>query len=203
VSAAPVQVGRIVETLAAVASMMGDVLDGKLRSFGDIRQLRDQVVRLKDSLMVAARFYSSHVATSPAKPSEIRYPEPVLCYVGHGVAYFTTRDLAHQWGDDWNDAPYEHNAGSPYPFDESDGAKGIEPWTLVTVAFSCPLGTPASGHCNSPYSVDRINERRVPWLGPRPDGGPVVHIFAGVTVAEFRKLVAEAGGTTGEPEAYA
>lgn len=133
------------------------------------------------------------------KEPEIRYAEPVLCYVEGGVAYFTTRDLAHQWGDDWNDAPYEHNAGSPYSFGDRDRARGIEPWTLVRVAFTCPLCQPSDGCSNSPYSVDQINEKRTPWLKPSPYGGPVVHIFAGVTVAEFRKLVAEAGGISSEP----
>ena len=39
---------------------------------------------------------------------------PVLCYVDGAFAYFTTRPLAEQWGDDWDDAPYEHNAETPY-----------------------------------------------------------------------------------------
>lgn len=36
-----------------------------------------------------------------------------LCYVSHGRAYFV-EDFENAWGDDWNDAPYEHNAGEPY-----------------------------------------------------------------------------------------
>jgi len=39
---------------------------------------------------------------------------PRLCYVERQWAYFTTRPIAEQWGDDWDDAPYEHNAGEPY-----------------------------------------------------------------------------------------
>ena len=27
--------------------------------------------------------------------------------------YFTS-DMTAQWGDDWDDRPYEHNAGPPY-----------------------------------------------------------------------------------------
>ncbi len=37
-----------------------------------------------------------------------------LCYVEGSWAYFTTQELKNQWGDDWNDTPYEHNAGDPY-----------------------------------------------------------------------------------------
>lgn len=37
-----------------------------------------------------------------------------LCYIDGCWAYFTTQDLDKQWGDDWDDVPYEHNAGDPY-----------------------------------------------------------------------------------------
>lgn len=40
--------------------------------------------------------------------------QPMLCYVKEPWAYFTTQPLDKQWGDDWNDAPYEHNAEEPY-----------------------------------------------------------------------------------------
>ena len=41
--------------------------------------------------------------------------DPKLCYVEGCFAYFTTlTDIKDQWGDDWDDAPYEHNAGEPY-----------------------------------------------------------------------------------------
>jgi hypothetical protein len=40
--------------------------------------------------------------------------EHKLCYVKGNWAYFTSRPLSEQTGDDWNDAPYEHNAGTPY-----------------------------------------------------------------------------------------
>jgi hypothetical protein len=38
----------------------------------------------------------------------------VLCYVKESSAWFTTRPLGEQRGDDWEDAPYEHNASEPY-----------------------------------------------------------------------------------------
>ena len=38
----------------------------------------------------------------------------VLCFVDKTWAYFTTKPIESQWGDDWDDAPYEHNAGEPY-----------------------------------------------------------------------------------------
>lgn len=36
-----------------------------------------------------------------------------LCYVDGNKAWFTD-NWEHIWGDDWNDAPYEYNAGNPY-----------------------------------------------------------------------------------------
>ena len=35
-------------------------------------------------------------------------------------AYFTRLDLLEQWGDDWNDAPYDCNAEGPYENSEGD-----------------------------------------------------------------------------------
>jgi hypothetical protein len=45
-----------------------------------------------------------------------------LCYVNGPFAYFTTKEVSEQWGDDWNDAPYEHNAGKPYEWSKRDKA---------------------------------------------------------------------------------
>ena len=36
-----------------------------------------------------------------------------LCYLENNIMYFTS-DIENQWGDDWDDRPYEHNAGTPY-----------------------------------------------------------------------------------------
>jgi len=36
-----------------------------------------------------------------------------LCYVSGPWAYFTTQALNKQWGDDWDDAPYEQMREDP------------------------------------------------------------------------------------------
>lgn len=36
-----------------------------------------------------------------------------LCYVEGNKAWFTD-NFENQWGDDWDDKPYEDNAGYPY-----------------------------------------------------------------------------------------
>ena len=42
-----------------------------------------------------------------------------LCFIDNEIncAYFTEKDVTEQWGDDWNDAPYEYNAEPPYEYD--------------------------------------------------------------------------------------
>lgn len=59
-----------------------------------------------------------------------------LCYVDNNEAWFTS-DFKHQWGDDWDDRPYEHNAGSPYSSYFQNG-KEI-PIKLKKVYFDIPL----------------------------------------------------------------
>jgi hypothetical protein len=114
-----------------------------------------------------------------------------LCYVQGSCAYFTTQDLAKQWGDDWNDAPYEHNCGEPYTGDE---------WEIVEVSFAgCKLEEPDEWHTNSPYSVQDINKRAVPWLqsgkyGTRDKEDNPVQIWAGITLEDFTKTIQRIGG---------
>ncbi len=50
--------------------------------------------------------------------------DPVLCYVDEPWAYFTPAALTDQWGDDWNDTPYEHNAEEPYTGLDVGGVRG-------------------------------------------------------------------------------
>ena len=61
-----------------------------------------------------------------------------LCYVDQSWAFFTTKSLSDQWGDDWDDAPYEHNAGYPYSpcwhnepeaINNPDCKRGLDPST--------------------------------------------------------------------------
>lgn len=144
----------------------------------------------------------------------------VLCYVHepwtstevNRVAYFTTQPLAEQWGDDWNDAPYDCNAGRPYTWrreryaKQPDGTYGWEPnpqpsWRVFEVEFTGPFETPAGIAFNTPYCVQDINEGKIPWLWTNSaDDAPTVVINAGVTFTRFRALVRRAGGTISKPE---
>lgn len=126
---------------------------------------------------------------------ELNMNEFRLCYVENGWAWFTTQDVRKQWGDDWNDAPYEHNAGEPYAWMSYMGERGTELYSLLKVAFDGPLETPDAWHLNSPWSVEQINSGAVAWLvTARYTSGPQVAIPAGTTLAEFIELVKRAGG---------
>lgn len=128
---------------------------------------------------------SAHVPNAaPCKDEDFR-----LCYIRGERAYFTTQELSKQWGDDWNDAPYEHNAGSPY------GPREGESWEVRYVFFDGDFDAPCEWHHNSPYSVDDINAGQTPWLSPPKYGKDHgVRIMAGTTMPEFRRLVQSVGG---------
>lgn len=112
-----------------------------------------------------------------------------LCYVKNQWAWFTSAPLTgpgRQWGDDWNDAPYEHNAGDPY---------GMDGHRLEVVAFEARLDTPAD--CvgpNSRYSVEMINAGAIAWLTTPSWEKAQVVIHAGTTLPEFRRLIWSVGG---------
>jgi hypothetical protein len=134
-----------------------------------------------------------------------------LCFIAENFAYFTTQELSKQWGDDWNDAPYEHNAGVPYeaafhyymdgrreksPKDWNED--GTPKWEIYKVAYDyCGAETPseiAAG--NSRYSVEAINNKLTPWLTKYPDKA----LFAGASIEEFITFIEECGGTVYLPK---
>ena len=120
--------------------------------------------------------------------------EPVLCYIEEPWAFFTTQSLDEQWGDDWDDAAYEYNAGRPYTFCDHDRKRGKSPWSITQVAYSGPFETPSAWEGNSPWSVRDINQGRVAWLQTSryAKGDPVI-IHAGCPISQFCELI-EAGG---------
>ena len=124
---------------------------------------------------------------------------PRLCYVEESWAFFTTQPVADQWGDDWNDVPYEHNAERPYEWRPHSEPKAK--WEIRKVAWEGPFETPADvAGCNSGYSVEMINRGCVAWLAPsRWADNPAPPIHAGATLEEFCSAVVAAGGTIYRP----
>lgn len=120
--------------------------------------------------------------------------DAVLCFVDRSWprAWFTTRPLNEQWGDDWDDAPYEHNAGHPYYWNPRVD-KGT-PYTLFYVFFDADLVTPCDGCLNSSWSVEQINKGAVAWLRSRSHVKDPTVILAGTPYGEFKKLIWSTGG---------
>lgn len=118
-------------------------------------------------------------------------------YSDYGRAFFTEKDVKDQWGDDWNDKPYEHNAGYPYENDYNapeQGVKngcGIYPKIEIKRVYfeldNCK--TPCYGTINSSYSVKDINSGVVAWIW-----NDNFKLFAGTTMEEFIKTIKENGG---------
>lgn len=121
-----------------------------------------------------------------------------LCYVEENFAYFTTQELSKQWGDDWNDAPYEHNAGRPYtpsPNSKKDWSDdGTPKWSIKKVAYEGPFNQPCDNYLNSPYSVEAINKGEIAWLFTDRWVKKPISIKAGVSLQEFTEIVRNAGG---------
>lgn len=105
-----------------------------------------------------------------------------LCFVEDNIAYFTNQSLSKQWGDDWNDAPYEHNAGTPY-----ENLRN----RILRVYYEARLTTPAY-HQHSGYSVEDINKKKAPWL--IWNGKEKARLYAGATLGEFINFIEDIGG---------
>ena len=117
---------------------------------------------------------------------------------GTYVAYFTTIPLEKQWGDDWNDVPYEHNAGIPYDdivYGRDENGKVFvesrEDFPIYKVYFTpkhdyVRMPEDYSYGGNSPFCVDDINKGAVAWLFNGECG-----IQGGTTLPNFIKIIDE------------
>jgi hypothetical protein len=117
-----------------------------------------------------------------------------LCYVRGDNAYFTTASLEEQWGDDWDDAPYEHNAGRPYEYEDY---RDCEPYEILHLKFELAFSQePWSGYNNSPYAVEDINNGDTFWLSVynEPD-----ELYANASPSEFIDFVRRHDGMVFKP----
>ncbi len=170
----------------------------------ELVQLRRQVTEL--SLQVKASGPTTEAGDKPlnaGNPDELK-----LCYVcpRTGAAWFTSCPLDLIWGDDWNDAPYEHNAGDPYE-DHYEG-EGMDrkrvPHTLMKAFWDSPgHESPNAGMTNTSWSVKDINGGAVAWLTPaRYCSNPGRPIYAGTSLEEFIRLVEATGGEVYLPRRF-
>lgn len=113
-----------------------------------------------------------------------------LCYVEGNFAYFTTQELSEQQGDDWDNVPYENNAGEPYYPKEGDD------WEILKVAYEGKFYLPHE-EFSIGCSVEHINSGIIAWLSTSkyetPEHG-YISIPAGVPLYEFIELIKKGGG---------
>lgn len=130
--------------------------------------------------------------------------------------FFFTDNFEQQWGDDWNDVPYEHNAEWPYSGRDSNVIclplgityelimQQVEHNIITTEEYnemtdenfnSCDIKYPCDYGINSPFSVDMINHGAVPWIWFYKAPGRVIDagiaINGGDTVMEVIHKVTE------------
>ena len=129
---------------------------------------------------------------------EISGDDLKLCFIDEtkNCAYFTEKEVTEQYGDDWNDVPYEHNAEPPYEYDYNDANYYAENGEyrkikIAKVFFELPhfYSVPCTGHTNSPFSVETINKGVVAWLWTDN-----FKLFAGTTLNNFIKTIQDNDG---------
>lgn len=77
---------------------------------------------------------------------------------GNIVRFLLGRDDLEEWhGDDWDDYPYEHNAGPVYDEFVSGHRDVVFPFDMAVLE-------PRDGEYNSQYSKDDMKARRVPCI---------------------------------------
>lgn len=99
-----------------------------------------------------------------------------LCYVEDGVMYFAD-DMKKIQGDDWDDAPYQHNAGTPF-------GKHLKAKIFFNKTWD--VKEPKD---NGDYSVDDINRGAVAWLYSDKAGG----LWGRATIGECIQWLRKAG----------
>ena len=77
---------------------------------------------------------------------------------GNVIRFYLGADELESWyGDDWDDAPYEHNAGRVY--DEF-----IADYRDLIIPFDSEVLEPCDGTLNSHWCKDDMRARRVPCI---------------------------------------
>lgn len=92
--------------------------------------------------------------------------------------FFCDKDAKTMTGDDWNDAPYEHNASSPDVYQKTDDIFDV----IVELDPSIYLPRASQGNPDG-YSVEDINKKKAPWIKivPWADGADVLEFWANDT----------------------
>ena len=104
--------------------------------------------------------------------------------------YLGADDCEDYWGDDWNDAPYEHNAGRVYQ-------EYIKGYVEFAFPLKCDVCEACDGYFNSPFSKEDMINRKIPCLTISTFNGtiePKIEIYFGDNIDEVSKQITELGG---------
>ena len=99
--------------------------------------------------------------------------------------YYGEDDCNDYWGDDWDDAPYEHNAGQVYQ-------RYIQGYVEFTFPLKYSVCEPCDDYFNSPYSKEDMKNGKVPCLTISTE--PEIKIYFGDNIDEISKQIIERGG---------
>ena len=81
-----------------------------------------------------------------------------FCRKGNMIRFYLGEDeCTDYWGDDWDDAPYEHNAGSVY----REFVKGTKD---IAFPFDSLVLEPCNGVGNSKFSKEDMKNRLCPCI---------------------------------------
>ena len=123
----------------------------------------------------------------------------VLCYIEEGEndypwAFFTTKVLEEQEGNDWNMVPFDVYADIPEKWNKITH-RGKDQWECFHVIFRGPLEVPYDELMA--YSVKQINAGKLDWLETTAryeQNYNGITIPAGATLTNFIELVKSVGG---------
>ena len=111
--------------------------------------------------------------------------------------WFTVAEMRNQWGDDWDDAPYDEEAGEPYDsYVDENGTRNC--YNIYTLSLELPINRDRlklpCEYANNSLSAAEINSGRAAWLyfigsGRRCDG---IAVPAGLKVSEVLQLLKKA-----------
>ena len=116
---------------------------------------------------------------------------------GNVVRFYLGKN-GEQWGDDWDDYPYEYNAEPPYDskYEKKDENGKWVDYEIIKVPFyvdswNVYLPKDWGSDGNSPFCVRDINAGAVAWIyyagGGRKSGKGSVAIYAGTNPFDFIK----------------
>lgn len=105
--------------------------------------------------------------------------------------YLGADDCEDYWGDDWDDAPYEHNAGRVY-------SEYIQSYVEFAFPLKYDICEACNGYFNSPFSKEDMKNREVPCLTISTEMSDCTEIkfkiYFGDNIDEISKQIIGLGG---------